>query len=215
MSTGLLGFETIEERQAGVDGVYLGVAVELLAQVSACLASFGTSMASARRLRRRCSWARSCISGLEAAYRHRQLGVMLDAEQVVGKMLDGWAKLIDEESITFDSAADEQALRQQACDLVKAYLAYAPPDEKPLAVEVALEAPLVDPDTGEDLGMPLVGVIDLVLDYEAGPLIVRLQDGGTKQRADGDHRTRSSLPATRTCSGSHNGGRNRGWKSGR
>ena len=110
--------------------------------------------------------------GLEAAYRHRQLGVVLEPEQVVGKMLDGWAKLIDEESITFDSAADEQALRQQACDLVKAYLAYVPPDERPLAVEVALEAPLIDPATGEDLGIPLVGVIDLVVHYEAGPLIV-------------------------------------------
>lgn len=41
-----------------------------------------------------------------------------------------------------------------------------------LADEVAAEAPLVDPDSGEDLGVPLVGVIDLVLDNVAGPLIV-------------------------------------------
>ena len=109
--------------------------------------------------------------GLEAAYRHRQLGVNLDSEQVVGKMLDGWAKLIDEDAVMFDSVADEQAMQKQACELVKAYLAYAPPDERPLAVEVALEAPLVDPETGEDLGMPLVGVVDLVLDGDAGPTI--------------------------------------------
>ena len=83
----------------------------------------------------------------------------------------GVGPALDEEEYVFDSADDEQALRQQACDLVKAYLAYAPTDEKPLAVEVALEAPLVDPDTGEDLGMPLVGVVDLMLDYEGGPLI--------------------------------------------
>ena len=62
-------------------------------------------------------------------------------------------------------------MRKQVCDLVTAYLAIVPKDEKPLAVEVALEAPLVDPDTGEDLGMPLVGVIDLVLDGEDGPVI--------------------------------------------
>ena len=62
-------------------------------------------------------------------------------------------------------------MRQQVADLVRAYLANVPKDEKPLAVEVAAEAPLVDPITGEDLGMPLVGVIDLVLDGEAGPLI--------------------------------------------
>ena len=62
-------------------------------------------------------------------------------------------------------------LQKQACDLVTAYLAFAPKDEKPLAVEVALEAPLVDPETGENLGMPLVGVVDLVLDGQSGPVI--------------------------------------------
>jgi len=87
-------------------------------------------------------------------------------------MLDGWALLVDKESMVFKSVDKEQALRQQSCDLVKAYLASDSLCERPLAVEVALEAPLVDPETGEDLGMPLVGVIDLVLDYEAGPLIV-------------------------------------------
>ena len=71
----------------------------------------------------------------------------------------------------FDSTDDEQAMRQQVADLVRAYLDAVPKDEKPLAVEVAAEAPLVDPITGEDLGMPLVGVIDLVLDSEAGPVI--------------------------------------------
>ena len=62
-------------------------------------------------------------------------------------------------------------MRQQVADLVRVYLDNVPKDEKPLAVEVAAEAPLVDPITGEDLGIPLVGVIDLVLDGEAGPLI--------------------------------------------
>ena len=39
-------------------------------------------------------------------------------------MLDAWAKLIDEEEVTFDSdVADEQAMQKQACDLVTAYLA--------------------------------------------------------------------------------------------
>ena len=104
-------------------------------------------------------------------YRHRQLGVTLGAEEVMAKMLDGWAGLIDEGSVDFNTVADEQALQKQACELVKAYLAYAPTFEKPSAVEVALETPLVDPDSGENLGMPLVGVIDLVLDSGRGPLI--------------------------------------------
>ena len=40
-----------------------------------------------------------------------------------------------------------------------------------MAVEAAVEAPLVDPATGEDLGIPLVGIIDLVLPDTAGPII--------------------------------------------
>ncbi|MGO9110053.1 MAG: RecB family exonuclease [Thermoguttaceae bacterium] len=171
MSTGLLGFETIEERQAGVGGY-----------VSASRLNCWLKCPLAFRLRYIdgiCTPTSPSLFlgkvvhfGLEASYRHRQLGVTLEAEQVVQKMLDGWARLIDEGAVTFDSVADEQALRQQACELVKAYIAYAPDCEKPLAVEVALEAPLIDPDTGEHLGMPLVGVVDLVLDYEQGPLIV-------------------------------------------
>ena len=34
-----------------------------------------------------------------------------------------------------------------------------------------MEAPLVDPFTGEDLGIPLLGIVDLVLDEQPGPLI--------------------------------------------
>ena len=169
--SGLLGFEASEERRGGVDGYISASRLNCwlkcpLAFRCRYLDGIRTPPSPALFL------GKFVHFGLEAAYRHRQLGVTLDADQVAGKMLEGWAKLIDEESVTFDSAADEQALRQQGCDLVKAYLAYAPDCERPLAVEVAAEAPLVDPDSGEDLGIPLVGVIDLVLDYEAGPLIV-------------------------------------------
>lgn len=53
-----------------------------------------------------------------------------------------------------------------------AYLAQIPADEsKPLAVEAAVEAPLIDPATGENLGIPLVGIMDLVLPDRDGPLI--------------------------------------------
>jgi hypothetical protein len=38
-------------------------------------------------------------------------------------------------------------------------------------VEAAIEAPLVDPQSGEDLGLPLVGIIDLVLPDADGPTI--------------------------------------------
>ena len=78
----------------------------------------------------------------------------------------------EEQGVRFDSAAAEQALQGQAVDLVAAYLAHLPAHEpRPLAVETALESPLVDPRTGEDLGIPLVGIVDLVLDGNDGPLI--------------------------------------------
>jgi len=74
--------------------------------------------------------------------------------------------------MVFESVAEDQASQRQAVDLVAAYLRTVPADEpKPLAVEVSVEAPLVDPTTGEDLGIPMLGIMDLVLDEEAGPLI--------------------------------------------
>ena len=111
-------------------------------------------------------------AALEVVYRHRQLGVRLEADDVARRLVDLWAGLVDGEGMKFDSVAEEEALRKQAGDLVAAYLAQVPADEpKPLAVEVAVEAPLIDPATGEDLGMPLVGIMDLVLDGHEGPVI--------------------------------------------
>ena len=59
-----------------------------------------------------------------------------------------------------------------AVDLVAAYLAHVPEDEpRPLAVEVTMESLLVDPRTGEDFGIPLLGIVDLVLGGQDGPVI--------------------------------------------
>ena len=64
-------------------------------------------------------------------------------------------------------------VRRASVDLVAAYLAEIPRDEPaPLAVEVRMQTPLVDPFTGEDLGIPLLGVVDLVLATDEGPVIV-------------------------------------------
>ena len=170
MSTGLLGFESIEERQSGVNSY---ISPSRLNCWLKCALAFKLRYIEGIRTPPSPSMFLGKIVhfSMEANYRHLQLGIRLDAEQVVQKLIDGWAKLIDEDAVSFDSVADEQAMQKQACDLVKAYLAVAPQDEKPLAVEVALEAPLVDPDSGEDLGMPLVGVVDLVLESQGGPLI--------------------------------------------
>ena len=45
-----------------------------------------------------------------------------------------------------------------------------------------MESPLVDPLTGEDFGIPLLGIVDLVLDEQQGPVIADFKTaarGGT------------------------------------
>ena len=111
-------------------------------------------------------------------YRHRQLGVTLPPADVIRRLVESWGQAVDEEDMKFDSSAEEQALQKQTIDLVTAYLSQIPKDERPLAVETAAEAPLIDPGTGEDLGIPLVGVMDLVLDTETGPAIIDFKTAG-------------------------------------
>jgi len=121
-------------------------------------------------------------AGLEHFYRHRQLGVDLPAEDVVGRMLSGWETAAADEGVRFADQAEEAESRDQAVRLVATYLQAVPSDEpRPLAVETALECPLVDPATGEDFGLPLLGVVDLVLGGETGPLVV---DFKTAAKAD-------------------------------
>jgi putative RecB family exonuclease len=109
---------------------------------------------------------------LELYYRHRHLGITLEPGDVVRRLLESWSQLVDEENMKFGSVTEEQAFQRQVGDLVTVYLGHTPKDEKPLAVEVTVEAPLVDPVTGENVGIPLLGVMDLILDSQAGPLIV-------------------------------------------
>ena len=73
----------------------------------------------------------------------------------------------------FDSANDEAGLKRQSTRLVKAYLDARDPDEGyPVAVEARLECALVDSETGDDLGMPMLGFVDLILESPAGLTIV-------------------------------------------
>ena len=109
---------------------------------------------------------------LERFYRNRQLDVTLAADGLQRWLHESWGETAAEEGIAFTSSADEETCRRQAGSLVAAYLTTIPSTEpKPLAVEASLVAPLVDPFTGENLGIPLVGVMDLVLPEAAGPLI--------------------------------------------
>ena len=111
--------------------------------------------------------------GLETYYRHRQLGLSIGNESLAGWLDLDWGPAASEDGVQFDNRVHERGCQQQVSDLVAAYLARVPSDEpRPLAVEVTVEAPLVNRATGEDLGIPLLGIVDLVLPEADGPLIV-------------------------------------------
>jgi putative RecB family exonuclease len=83
-------------------------------------------------------------ANLETYYRHRQLGVILGATDVLRRQSESWSETAEKEGMKFQSGDNEEALKKQAMDLVATYLAQIPADEpRPLAVEVAVEAPLV------------------------------------------------------------------------
>ena len=112
-------------------------------------------------------------AGLETYYRHRMLGITLTPEDVTARMNAAWDDAVAEEGIDFDTSKEELALRNQAEALVRAYLDQAPPNEpKPLAVEARMEVPLIDPANEEDLGIPLLGIVDLILDGPDGATII-------------------------------------------
>jgi hypothetical protein len=115
-----------------------------------------------------------CVhGGLEHYYRHRQLGVSISSADAVQHVRDSWDQSVADERMKFADSKEETELQQQAADLVALYIDQLPPDEpRPLAVETIMEVPLVVPSSGEDLGISLLGIVDLVLDGEDGPTII-------------------------------------------
>ena len=112
-------------------------------------------------------------AGLEVFNRHRQLRIDLEPAEVVGRLQASWDKAVIDEGITFKEVEQETRLWQQTADLVAAYIEQVSADEpRPLAVEASLQVPLVDPVSGEDLGIPLVGIVDLILPGNRGPVII-------------------------------------------
>jgi CRISPR/Cas system-associated exonuclease Cas4 (RecB family) len=110
---------------------------------------------------------------LEHYYRHRMRGHSLGAVEVSGHLTAIWAPSVEKANIAFESSAQEERVQCQAVDLVTAYLAQITGDEPaPVAVESVMEAPIVDANTGEDLGISLVGITDLLVEEAEGPLIV-------------------------------------------
>jgi hypothetical protein len=103
-------------------------------------------------------------------------------DEICREVGDNWESAASAEGIAFSSTSEDAELRATAIRLVGAYIEKMGSEKSvPLAVETAIESPLVDPRTGEDLGIPLVGVLDLVLEEPDGPVIV---DFKTAARAD-------------------------------
>jgi RecB family exonuclease len=112
-------------------------------------------------------------AGLEAWYRQRQLGQTAIAAEVIAAADATWDQQAAAERVAFESVLEEREARQQVVALLRAYLLAVPANEPlPIAVETRLAARLIDPTSGEDLGVPLLGIIDLVLAEPLGPLVV-------------------------------------------
>ncbi len=123
--------------------------------------------------------------GLEVLYRHRQLCIELSPEDVATRMLNDWDEAVEKEAMKFESTEEEGTLKKQAVDLVAAYMEHtADVLETPLAVETSMEAPLVDPATGEDLGIHMLGIVDLITDNRDGASII---DFKTSARSSPPH----------------------------
>jgi hypothetical protein len=167
----LVNHETLSQRQGGV---WAYVSPSRLNKWLSCPLAFKFQYVDGHRLPTSLSQlvGKTVHAGLEAFYRHRQQGIRLDADQVAQRIPDLWDQAIAEDGVDFASSTEEKTLQKQSADLVLAYLHQMPPDEpRPLAVEQGFEVPLVDPETGEDFGIPLVGIVDLVLDSSQGPMI--------------------------------------------
>ena len=132
-------------------------------------------------------------AGLELLNRHRQICVELSPEDVVTRMIDDWGEAVEAESMQFASTEEEGVLKKQAVDLVAAYMEHTvDAQERPLAVETSMEAPLIDPDNGEDLGIPLMGIVDLVTGSRDGPSVI---DFKTSARSSPPHESHTRDPA--------------------
>jgi hypothetical protein len=111
--------------------------------------------------------------GLEYFYRHRQAGVCLSAAEVAGHIDQHWSTAADQEGIEFKKQDASEKLKAKCQSLVACYWdKFADTDEKVIGVEAAMQAALVDPLTGDRLGLPMVGVSDLLLETDDGPVLV-------------------------------------------
>ena len=111
-------------------------------------------------------------AGLESWYRHRQLGLPLESGDFAGVSTPGGNMPPARIRSGSRQLPRRVAAAGRPSTSFRTYLDQIAANEPtPLAVEKSVEAPLIDPVSGENLRIPLVGVIDLVLPSAEGPLI--------------------------------------------
>jgi putative RecB family exonuclease len=116
---------------------------------------------------------RMVYAGLEHYYRQKQAGEPLGAAELSQHVCERWKMAALASGVRFTSPEEEQVARQQTLNLLSAYLGRVPSVEpRPMEVKRYLEAPLIDPDSGKDLGLVLGGTVDLLVPEANGPLIV-------------------------------------------
>ena len=111
--------------------------------------------------------------GLEFFYRHRQAGVRLSDAEISGHIGRHWSAATEQEQVEFKTPDDSDKLLDKCQNLVSCYLEnFGGSGETVVGVESAMDATLVDPLTGDRLGLPMVGIVDLLIETNDGPLLV-------------------------------------------
>jgi putative RecB family exonuclease len=126
-------------------------------------------------------------SVLAHVYRHRIAGHLCEIEELPMHVADAWKMSMELEPCFFCDDAEEEKARYQVLDLTTAYLETVPvQEERPVAIEKRYEVPLVTPQ-GEDLGIPLVGIVDLIIENEHGHIIVDFKTSATSSICEMQH----------------------------
>lgn len=131
----------------------------------------------------------SIHSAIEAWQMSRLSGEEISEDEVIARFLTEWEaekagdlKLKDEE--------DPAVLVERGIELLRLFMRTMR-DEPPAAAELAFEVPLHDPETGEDKGIVLRGVFDLVL---SGDRVVEVKTAA-KAWSEGDANRHLQLTA--------------------
>jgi len=127
-------------------------------------------------------------SVLAHVYRHRIAGHICTTEEMPQFVADAWNVSMELEPPYFDDDGQEEKARHQVLDLVTAYLHSTPiQDERPVAIEKRYEVPLIDPATGEDFGIPLVGIVDLITEEESGYVLIDFKTAASSSICEMQH----------------------------